>query len=243
MTETVRFDRRFQGFEHGALGGYAAGVVAARIDGPAEANLRSLPQMERDLEIRKLGEGLELWDGETLVLEALPASFDLAIPETPSLAKAKEAASRLIHDETGHLYPSCFTCGPDRDEGDGLRLFMGRLDPEGELLASAWTPDPALGAEDGALPAEMVWAALDCPTIWAGWARSYPAEAGEGFTVLARQRLDITAPVPTGEPVIVTAWPIEQDGRKHLCGAAIADADGRPLARAESLLIAVPARR
>ena len=45
---SLSFGRRFRGFESGALGGYAAGaVVAGRIDGPAEVNLRSLPPMGR----------------------------------------------------------------------------------------------------------------------------------------------------------------------------------------------------
>ena len=41
------------------------------IDGPAEANLRSLPLMERELELKEFDDGsLGLWDGDTLVLEA-----------------------------------------------------------------------------------------------------------------------------------------------------------------------------
>jgi acyl-CoA thioesterase FadM len=68
-----------------------------------------------------------------------------------------------------------------------------------------------------------------------------PASPREGiFTVLARQRLERFEPVPVGEPVTVTAWPISNDGRKHLCGAAIHARDGTVLTRAESLLVEVP---
>jgi hypothetical protein len=234
----LSFGRRFRGFESGALGGYAAGVVVAgRIDGPAEVNLRSLPPMGRDLELSEQGNdgGVALRDGETLVLEAKPAPFDLEIPPPPGLAEAEEAGHRLIHDELGHLYPSCFTCGPDRDPGDGLRLFMGRTGTQADLLASAWTPDPSLADGGDAIPPEMVWAALDCPSIWA--VGEFPDGA---FNVLARQRVEPLAPVPVGEPSIVTAWPIEHDGRKHLTGVAIHDGDGRRLARGESLLVEVP---
>jgi acyl-CoA thioesterase FadM len=87
----------------------------------------------------------------------------------------------------------------------------------------------------------MIWAALDCPTIWAAWATSVPAAIPSGsFTVLARQRLEQLAPVPAGEPLIVTAWPISAEGRKHVTAAAIHDRDGELLARAESLLVDVP---
>ena len=81
----------------------------------------------------------------------------------------------------------------------------------------------------------MVWAAIDCPSIWA--VGEFPEG---GFNVLARQRVESLGPVPVGEPSIVTAWPIEHDGRKHLSGVAIHDGDGRLLARGESLLVEVP---
>jgi hypothetical protein len=234
----LSFGRRFRGFESGALGGYAAGaVVAGRIDGPAEVNLRSLPPMGRELTLGEQGDdrALALLDGETLVLEAKPAPFELEIPPPPGVAGAEDAGHRLIHDELGHLYPGCFTCGPDREPGDGLRLFMGRTSADSDVLASAWTPDPSLAESGDAIPTEMVWAALDCPSIWA--VGEFPEG---GFNVLARQRVESLAPVPVGEPSIVTSWPIEHDGRKHLTGVAIHDADGRLLACGESLLIEVP---
>jgi len=87
----------------------------------------------------------------------------------------------------------------------------------------------------------MVWAALDCPTIWGAWSVERPVTVPSGsFTVLARQRLEQLSPVPAGDELIVSAWPIEREGRKHLVGAAIHDADGALLARAESLLVEVP---
>jgi hypothetical protein len=238
--ETVRFERRFQGFADGALGGYAAGVVASRLDGPAEANLRSLPPLERDLDLRRGDGALQLWEGETLVLEAHGGEFELAVPDPPGLEEAEAASRDLVHDHGPHPYPGCFTCGPERAPGDGLRLFMGRA-PDGKgALAAAWAPDPGLtsGPE---LPLEFIWGALDCPTIWASWMTDDGSVAQrEGtFPVLARQRVEQLAPVPTGEPAIVTAWRISRDGRKHVTAAAIHSPDGALLARAESLLIDV----
>jgi hypothetical protein len=240
VSETVRFDKRFQGFTDGALGGYAAGVAARGIDGPAEANLRALPPLERELTLERGADGSsELHDGETLVLEVRPADFELEIAPLPSVEEAEAANGDLVHED-GHLYRECFTCGPDRAEGDGLRLFMGKVRGRERFLAAAWTPDPKLTPEP-ILPSEFVWAALDCPTIWAAWFD----ESGElrfpqgYFSVLARQRVEVLGDVRTGEPVVVTAWPIEQDGRKHTTGAAIHSPDGELLARGESLLIDV----
>jgi hypothetical protein len=239
MGATVRFERRFQGFTDGALGGYAAGVAARELDGPVEANLRALPPLERDLELQRADDGgVELRDGETLVLEARPADFELSLPSVPTLDEARAADEHPVHDKA-HPYPSCFTCGPARDEGDGLRLFMGRASQHADLLAATWTPHREL-TPDPALPPEFVWAALDCPTIWAAWLEGGELTVPDGsFSVLARHRVEQLSPVPTGQPTIVTAWPIQHDGRKHVTGAAIHSSDGELLARAESLLVDV----
>jgi hypothetical protein len=118
---------------------------------------------------------------------------------------------------------------------------MGRVPARDGILSSAWAPHADLGDVDGALPGEFLWAALDCPTIWASWSTERPARfPSDSFTVLARQRLESLAPVKVGEAVIVTAWPIHRDGRKYLSGAAIHDADRELLVRAESLLVDVP---
>lgn len=101
-------------------------------------------------------------------------------------------------------------------------------------------PNPQLVA-DSELPVEFVWAALDCPTIWASWLEQdgrVRVPSGT-FSVLARQRVEQLAPIRLGQPTIVSAWPIAHDGRKHLAGATIHAPDGQPLARAESLLIDV----
>jgi hypothetical protein len=240
--KTLRFGRRFRGFESGALGGYVAGAIVGEwIEGPAEVNLRSLPPMDRDLELRSRDDGsIELRDGTALVAEAHPTSWELDVPEALSVDQAEAANERLLHHELGHIYPGCFTCGPDREEGDGLRLFVGRTADE-RLLAGAWTPHPDLADGVDVLADELVWAALDCPSIWA--VEAFPGETvfPEGaFNVLARQRVEILAPVPVAEPAIVAAWPIESEGRKRLTGVAIHDRDGALLARGESLLVEVP---
>ena len=238
--EKVSFEQRFQGFTDGALGGYVAGVVARGIEGPAEVSLRSLPPMERELDLSRGNGKIDLHDGETLIAEAHEAGFELELPDSPELAGAEAAGEHPIHEEGTHIYPGCFCCGPDRAEGDGLRLFVGRVAESDGLLAAAWTPHPDL-AEGDELPEEMVWAALDCPTIWAAWSTETPAAIpSDTFTVLARQRLESLAPIPLGRPAIVTSWPISRDGRKYVCGAAIHGSDGRLLTRAESLLVEVP---
>lgn len=56
MSDRVVLER-FQGFTDGALDGYTAGVAVRRIGGAAEANLRALPPLDRELSIEVDGEG------------------------------------------------------------------------------------------------------------------------------------------------------------------------------------------
>jgi hypothetical protein len=235
-----RVGPRYQGFPHAVLGSYVAGLAVGHLDGPVEVNLRSLPLIDRDFELTDEPDGsVVLRDGETIVLDAHERAFDVDVPAPPSLEEARQAAGRLLHDEAPHPFAGCFCCGPERDPGDGLRVHVGRTTPTGPL-ASAWTPHPAHG-EDGELPPELVWSALDCPAIWAAWSDRVPAQPPEGrFTVLARQRLEQLAPVPVGEPSILTAWIAEREGRKTLCGTAIHAPNGELLVRADSLLVAIP---
>lgn len=238
-----RVGPRYQGFPHAVLGSYVAGLAVRHLDGPVEVNLRSLPLVDRDFELTTEPDGsVVLRDGETTVLDAHEfdvGDFDLVVPAPPSLDEARQAAGRLMHDEAPHPFAGCFCCGPDRDPGDGLRVDVGRTTPTGPL-ASAWAPHAAHG-EDGVLPAELVWSALDCPAIWAAWSDRVPARPAEGkFTVLARQRLEQLEPVPVGETSILTAWVAHRDGRKTLCGTAIHSPDGELLVRADSLLVEIP---
>jgi hypothetical protein len=127
-----RVGARYQGFPHGVLGSYVAGLAASRLDGPVEVNLRSLPRIDREFSLDLEDDGLlVLRDGETVILDARERDFEMDVPAPPSLVEAREAADRPMHDEAAHPFPGCFCCGPDREPGDGLRVHVGRSTPTG----------------------------------------------------------------------------------------------------------------
>jgi hypothetical protein len=140
-----------------------------------------------------------------------------------------------------HPFTSCFTCGPDRDEGDGLRIFPGPVDDlDGAArVAAVWTPHPST-AEDwnayeddhrrASLP--VTWAALDCPGGWAADLATSPAVLGR-----ISVRVD-TLPV-VGEEHVVVGHFRGRDGRKLHTAATLYDADGRVVATAEHTWITV----
>jgi hypothetical protein len=216
--------RRFNGPPDSANGGYTCGLVAGLLGaGAAEVTLRSPPPLERPLAVRRDAGTVSATDGDVLVAEGREAELELELPEPVGVEQA-EAASRAgtEHWSADHPFRTCVVCGPDREPGDGFRLFPGEL-REG-LFASVWTPDNAR--------VEETWAALDCPT-------SAPvANFGEGPPmVLARLTARIDAPVEPGRPHVVLSWPLEVDGRKRHAGAALFSEAGALIAVSRALWI------
>jgi hypothetical protein len=229
--ETLVVPRRFNGPQESGNGGYTSGVLAARLDGPAEVNLRAPVPLDEPLALTAgEGETLRLLHGETLVAEARPLpGLDLSIPEPVGVEEARRASGNYRAASQGP-FSNCFVCGPARGE-DCFEVFAGPVDGR-ELVATPWTPPAWAAAEDGAVRPEFVWAALDCPTYFA-----CHLEGELTMSFLVRQRAELLARVKAGEEHVVIAWPIEAEGRKRLAGAAVLSATGEALAAAEALLI------
>ena len=207
---------RYHGPPGSGNGGYTCGLLAELVDAPAEVTLRRPPPLDRPLRVERQDRAARLLgdDGE-LVAEAVSVDLHpLELPEPPDLDAAERAAARYPGFRQ-HAFPTCFVCGPQRSEGDGLRIFAGPVEGRGPLVAAPWTPS----AEH--MGHEFVWAALDCP---GAIAVGFP-ERGE--TVLGRLAARIHSLPEAGERCVVTAWPLGEDGRKLYAGTALFSADGR----------------
>lgn len=222
MTDTVTIGRRFNGPPDSGNGGYVSGIIGSLINGPAQVTLRIPPPMEKALHLLREGDTLRLMDGDTLVAEGIPFDLSLDVPEPPSFAEA-EAAVPGYTGFVDHTFPTCFVCGPQRDEGDGLRIFAGPVEGR-KLVASPWTPHESL-AIDGELPEAIYWSALDCPGAFAVMTLENPL-------VLGRMTAEIAGSVQPGEPCVVIGWSIGVEGRKHFAGTAIFNAAGDIVAKA-----------
>jgi hypothetical protein len=230
VTETIEIPSRFRGPPASANGGYACGVVARYVDGPAEVTLRSPPPLERPLQVRQGEEGPLLLDGEQVVATARRAGLDIDVPATVSVAEAERAAAEceLLDD---HPFPGCFVCGPGREDGDGLKIFPGPVEGR-EIVAAAWTPDRTVAATSGEVRSEIVWAALDCPTSFG------VALLGSYSTaVLGRLTGKVLGTVEVERPHVVIAWPIGRDGRKLEGGCALFTDEGELKAFSRGLWI------
>jgi hypothetical protein len=173
-----------------------------------------------------------LWDGEHIVAQARPAGIHIDIPEPPTYKEAEHAVSRYIGFED-HDYPTCFGCGPQRAERDGLRIFPSPV-PGRNLVAAPWVPDDWLANEQGNVKSEYIWAALDCP---GGIAVSTLTKRIK--ILLGKLVAQIDDQIRPGERCVVTGWAIGGEGRKHYSGMAVHSEFGDLYARARATWIAV----
>lgn len=227
---TIRIERRFRGPPETGNGGYVAGLVAAALGGSnCTVTLKSPPPIDQDLTLTTQDSSASLMWEDSVVVTATSEPLDIDVPPPPSLADARDAEPRFT-GHSHHIFPGCFVCGPDRESGDGMRIFPGQMHDKANRVAATWTPDVSVADENGLVRPEFLWAALDCPGYFA-------AEAKAGLALLGRMSAALHRRVRAGEPLVVTGWPIGTEGRKHQVGSALHDANGELVAAAKATWI------
>lgn len=219
MTSTITIDARFNGPPNSAQGGYVAGILANFLGGTnVEVTLRKPPALNKSLTVADDGDSLRLLDADILVAEARRLRVDTDVPDPPSFDEAAIAARNYPGLER-HPFPTCFACGPDRAEDDGMRLSAGPM-PDRNLTATPWVPAQALVGAGGTVAPEFVWAALDCPS---GWAATEFAPGREA--VLGRIAARIERRVIPRVRYVIASWPVGHDHRKLHAASAVFDED------------------
>ncbi|MFD9698566.1 hypothetical protein [Lentzea sp. NPDC059081] len=208
VVSTVRVAARFNGPPGMGNGGYSAGLFAARVDaGTVSVRLRRPVPLDRDLEVRDGG----LYDGDDLIASAEPATLDLEVPPAPTLEEARKANGKLPWRDR-HPFPTCFGCGPGRE--DGIAALLGPLDGRQEW-AGVWRPSGVLPNDGAHVLPEIVWAALDCPS-----AQPVAPDGGPAF-VLGTFVAQVEQPVELGVDHVLLAWELGREGRKAYSASAI----------------------
>lgn len=241
---------RFCGPPSSGNGGWTSGAMAELVNGCPDdraaawptitVTLRQPPPLDTAVPVAE-------HDGVTVAAGDRGTVAEAALGEGPLTdveavpVEAARAAEASYAGWVSHPFPTCFTCGPDRLEGDGLRIFPGPVDQvDGGLrVAAAWTPHPST-AEDWhayeddhrrtSLP--ITWAALDCTGGWAGDLATSPAVLGQ-----MTARVD-TLPV-VGEEHVLVGHARGREGRKIHTASTLYDSDGRVVASAEHVWICV----
>ena len=245
MTSIV-IDKRFCGPPKSANGGYVCGLLAAYIDGGAEITLLAPPPLDQRLDIMAGEHGVELRREGTILATGRGARVE--VPEIPivDLSEAQDAVCRSRHDHGQHPLPMCFVCGPARVNGDGLRIspvpLPSSADHATPIFAARWVPYANLAREDGAIAAEFVWAALDCPTGYAAIGSRHLGMTGAETVLLGRMSARIVRRPWPGDRCLIVAWPTGRDGRKLFANSALLDSQGEPLAIARATWLLVDRR-
>lgn len=228
LSVQLHVDGRFNGPPGSGNGGYCSGLFSSLVDttGPgagAEVTLRKPPPLDAPLTIEGNGNGsFEVYDAQrVLIAQAQPATVDAAdVPEPVSWAEAV-AASEHYRGFAAHPFPTCFVCGPLRE--DGLRLFPGPL--ADKRTAAPWrVPDE--------VTTTWVWAALDCPGGW-----SVPLEVRP--YVLGRIAARVAALPRPGDECVVIGEFLDENGRKAQVRSAVFGPAGELLAHARATWIAL----
>jgi hypothetical protein len=221
---------RFNGPPGSGNGGWSAGAFAAaagaRPGGDVlgggsvvEVTLRVPPPLETTLE---LADGV-VADPDGTVVARVTLTDGVGPAVDGVSAQEASAASAAYPGMVDHPFPGCYVCGPDRAEGDGLRIFPGRL-PDGRTAAPWVVPSD--------VSFETVWAALDCPGGWAvlGQGRVY---------VLGRIAAAVEALPTPGTTCVVVGAGVASEGRKADVRSTLYGPDGRALATARATWIAI----
>lgn len=238
MKEKLILSKRFNGPPDSANGGYVCGLLAKRIDGIAEITLRSPPPLERELTLFRDELGtLLLMDGDSVLGEGRESNLQIEPPPPPRMAAAELAAKHYPGFET-HAFPTCFACGPEREEGDGLRIFSGPVHGS-KMVAAPWTPHASLAEASGKVGSEYLWAALDCPSGWAVVLQNMDAIQNGAYILLGRLTADIHGSIEPGQRTIACGWFDVTEGRKHFAVSAIYTEEGSLVASALATWIMV----
>lgn len=245
MSEQVRIEARHCGPPDSANGGYACGITASAIGGSdIEVTLLAPPPLDRVLSLEVDGGDAKLLDGDTLIASARPVEEPIVLaddapgPVGRDDAMVAAEAFDVATYRDGHEFPGCYTCGPDRSPGDGLRIFPASMDRPG-LFAWPWTPDEALVDDSGTVEVPVLWAALDCPGGLA-WMASDP---DAGAVVLGRLAVVVHRAPAAGEGLVVAGWTGEPQGRRRPAGSAIWSAAGELLAAGRATWVVLTAEQ
>lgn len=235
----ITIGRQFCGPPNSGNGGYVCGVLANGLEGPVTAVLKAPIPLDVELSLgARDGGTVLLGEADALIGLGAPATQELPTPPAaPSVEAARAAATRHI-GLTQRVHPICFTCGNEREDGDGLRVLPGQLEgAETGVVACTWTPHANFADADGTVAAEVVWAALDCPGYFAWVERE-----GRHGALLGTMTGEVVTPVKAGVEYVVVAWPILKEGRKEIAGTALFDAEGRLMARSHQVWIVLGPR-
>ena len=228
----VIISKRYRGPPDSANGGYACGMLARHFTGPARVRLQNPPPLETGLKVLGDAHQVRMYHGELQIAEGIPAdALNAQVPGAVDYDVAADA-TRAFPWFTGHPFSKCFVCGPDRHPGDGLCIFPGAV-PGRNIVAAPWIPDYSVCDDSGNVFAEVMWAALDCPS----WFGLLAFENGVRWALLGQLTAQVLRRPAADEKCVAMGWSRGRDGRKLFGGSALFTSEGELLGHSEAIWV------
>ena len=246
-------EEKFRGPPVSGNGGYVGGLFSTVIDaagsGNIEVTLRSPIPLDQPLQvIYHTDTSANIVQGETLIAEVREDDFEMQLPSPPdwSLVEAAAPDSFSFGENLNDLlvgrqgfHPICFCCGVEHEDGLGVYAAPVASSVVGEpsnanpnaMVAAIWPTKRAWADESGCIPIEYLWTAMDCPSQFAFLADDIRTGLLGRISARVHER-----PV-AGETLMVVAWTIEVQGKKHFAGSAIFDRAGKCYSEAKTVWI------
>ncbi|XDD49649.1 hypothetical protein AB3N59_14790 [Leptospira sp. WS92.C1] len=220
--ETMSISSKYCGPPLSGNGGFSAGSAAQKLNSLSSiVKIKAPVPLNSELQVNfdpDFYSALIDISSGVVAVEAEPApDFKLDLPKPMS----QEIIMQASKDYLGfikHPFPSCFVCGPERKDKDGMRIFSGKVtDQPGfkHLHGANWDPWRELGDESGFVRKEIVWAALDCP---GGFAVS---TEDPQMIVLVKLTGRILSSIRVEESYRILSWEIHRNRRARTAGTAI----------------------
>lgn len=218
-------------------GGACGGIFAAAAGfSNAAVRFHAPIPLNAELTVERLDDAASVTDGSRTIASIVPLIGILRVGQFGRLPRADVIAAEarfLDHHDGDHMAPTCFACGNRRTDALGLDLRPGAVADTG-LFATRWRPQL-----DGAVPAWLLWAALDCPSGIPALAKVERDEA----VVTGELCVEIRNDVPGDGDYQIIGRRTGRDGRKFTTESALIDERGRSLAVATATWIVVPNAR
>ena len=236
---TISIPAQFCGPPRSSNGGYFCGLVAAQADGPVVVRLKAPPPLDTEMAVVMDGLAGRVVCGEREIAQVIPAQGELEpSPPIPKEEAAKISERGLEGSLVNHPFPTCFVCGPDREPGDGMRIFTGPNDDE-SLYAAVWYADPAWSSDGKVVDDAYVWSAMDCPSSGPAFAVALNPDSDIAY-VLGTLEVRIVERPKVGAHYVVTCALDEDTGKLFRTRVSLYDDGKKLLATGAAVWVCVP---
>lgn len=226
---SITIQKRFCGPPNSGNGGYTAGIIAANVPFSPKVTLRTPPPLDHSMQLESTATTARLLNKDIIVAEAKVTDLQLSIPPSVSFEEASMASMAADAYESLPFH-TCFVCGMSRAKEDGLRIQPRTIGQQ--KVAAPWVPFANLGNEADIVQEPFVWAALDCPGVWA-------IQDLTQFYLLGQMAAKISHPIMVGKKYVILGWVIAAEGRKTWTGTAIYDETQHVCAYAQGTWITI----